>query len=64
MLAGRAVWGVVTAVLMGVGGKSFTFALFIAEAFVNALPGILLQLVLIPGIMIILHRTRLIKFNK
>lgn len=64
MLAGRAVWGVVTAVLMGVGGKSFTFALFITEALVNAIPGIVLQLILIPAIMVILHRTRLIKFNK
>lgn len=64
MLAGRAIWGVVTAILMGVGGKSFTFAFFIAEAFVNAIPGIILQLVLIPAIMVILHRTRLIKFNK
>ena len=64
MLAGRAVWGVASAILMGLGGKSFTFAIFITEAFVNAVPGIILQLVLIPAIMEILRRTRLIKFNK
>ena len=48
MLAGRVVWGVVTWFLFGMTGKSFTAAIFIAEAFVNAIPGIILQLILVP----------------
>ncbi len=51
MLAGRAVWGIAKAVLLGVGGKAFTFAAFIAGGFVDAIPGILLQLILIPALM-------------
>lgn len=63
MLAGRAVWGIIMSILMGIGDKPFTFAYFISEAFINAIPGIILQLVLIPSIMVVLDRTRLIKFK-
>ena len=50
MISGRVVWGIVKAVLLGVGGKSFTFNAFIAGGFIDSLPGILLQIVLIPCI--------------
>jgi len=56
MIAGRIVWGIAKAVLMGLGGKSFTFAAFIAGGFVDALPGIVIQLVLIPVIMKIVDK--------
>ena len=58
MLAGRAVWGIVTAILLG--SAKFTFTLFMTQAFVNAIPGITLQLVLIPSIMLLLRRARLL----
>lgn len=48
MVAGRVVWGAVSAVLYGIAGKSFTLALFFTEAFANAVIGIAIQLVLIP----------------
>ena len=51
MLSGRIVWGIAKTILMGIGGKSFTFALFITGGFIDALPGIILQLILIPLIM-------------
>lgn len=51
MLAGRAVWGVAQTVLLGLGGNGFTMQMFIAGAFATALPGIVLQLVLIPVVM-------------
>jgi len=38
--------------------------MFIAGAFLNAIPGIILQLVLIPSIMVILDRTKMIQFSK
>lgn len=47
MLCGRVVWGIVMA-LITLNGDGFTFAAFIAGAFANALPGIVVQLVLIP----------------
>lgn len=50
MLAGRVVWGIARAVLYGLGKAEFSFAIFISGAFVNAVPGIIIQLVLIPVI--------------
>ena len=47
MLAGRAVWGVAQTVLLGLGGNGFTMQMFIAGAFATALPGIVLQLLLL-----------------
>lgn len=58
MLAGRIVWGVVMSVLLGFG--EFTFAAFIAGAFAKAVPGIVLQLTLIPAIMVALGRAKLV----
>ena len=49
MLSGRVVWGIVMA-LITLNGGGFTMAAFVAGAFTNALPGILLQLVIIPPI--------------
>ena len=48
MLSGRIVWGIAKAVLLGVAGKSFTISAFITGGFVDAIPGIVIQLVLIP----------------
>ena len=57
MLAGRLVWGLVSILLYGVVGNAFTFQMFLAGAFVNAVPGIILHLVLIPAIMFALERS-------
>ncbi|MBR2590651.1 MAG: ECF transporter S component [Clostridia bacterium] len=48
MLGGRLVWGLAQIVLLGIKGEHFTFAAFLAGGFVNAFPGIILQLILIP----------------
>ena len=48
MVAGRLVWGVAQMAIMGLGGGSFPLSAFLAGAVTGALPGILLQLVLIP----------------
>lgn len=63
MLAGRVVWGIAQTFLLGVWGDGFTWQMFMAGAFLNAIPGIVLQLVLIPGIMIALNRTGLVPFH-
>ena len=64
MLGGRVVWGVVQAILLGVSGSGFTMSMFMAGAFLNAIPGIILQLVLIPVLMVALDRAGMIKFRK
>ena len=43
-------------ILLGLGGTAFTWEMFVAGAFLNAIPGILLQLVLIPTVMMGLQR--------
>jgi len=48
MLLGRVVWGVVQSLILSVNGSSLTFAAFIASAFTNAIPGIILQLIVVP----------------
>lgn len=61
MLLGRVAWGAAQLILLGIKSSVFTWQMFLAGAFVNAIPGIVLQLVLIPGIMSMLH---LIKKSK
>ena len=52
MITGRIVWGVVMYVLMQTLGQTFTWQLYITGAFVNAIPGIILQILLIPAIVL------------
>ena len=51
MLSGRIVWGIVDFFLLGLLGKSLTFSMFLSAVFLSSLPGILLQLILIPLLM-------------
>ena len=59
MIAGRVVWGIVRMILAGLSGGSFTWALFIAGAVTNAIPGIIMHLVLIPLLVIVMDRAGL-----
>ena len=59
MLAGRAVWGVVSVVLHGLGGTPFTFQMFLAEAFINAALGIAFHIAIIPPVVLALRRAGL-----
>lgn len=64
MIAGRIVWGIVQMILLGVNGQAFTLQMFIAGAFLNAIPGIVFQLIFIPALMLSLHKIGLVKFHK
>ena len=59
MIAGRVVWGIVRLLFAGLTGAPFTWALFLAGALTNALPGILLQLILVPVIVLAMERAGL-----
>lgn len=63
MIAGRIVWGLMMALLMGIKGNTFTFQAFISGAVLNAIPGIIIQLILIPAIMVALDRAKLVPFR-
>ena len=54
MLTGRVVWGIVECLLLGLA--KFTWAVFVAGAFTGAIPGIILQLILIPAIVMALRK--------
>lgn len=64
MVVGRVVWGAAEVVLLGLGGQAFTWELFLSGALLTAIPGIILQLVFIPALMIALDRTGLVPFSK
>lgn len=63
MLAGRLVWGAVRVVLTGAGGVAFTWAIFFSNAFFTAIPGIILQLIFIPAMMVALGKAKMIPFH-
>lgn len=64
MLAGRAVWGVVEVLLLGIGTDGFTMEAFVAGALLDSIPGIIIQLILIPLIMVLLHKAKIVHFKK
>lgn len=63
MTAGRIVWGIASAVCVGLGGESFTFAAFIAGAVTNAIPGIIVQIVLVPVLIMLIDNPKILKMR-
>ena len=59
MIAGRIVWGIVRGILAGLSGNSFTWAMFIAGAVTNAIPGIIMHLALVPVLVMLMDRAGL-----
>ncbi len=64
MVSGRVVWGIVQCLLLGLGENGFTLTAFLSGAILKAIPGIILQLVLIPAVMLVLGKTHLVHFNE
>ena len=58
MVAGRLVWGVAQMVILGLSGGSFPLSAFVAGAVTSAIPGIVLQLVLVPLLVRALEKAR------
>jgi hypothetical protein len=63
MLVGRIIWGVAMFICLGINGNSFTFGTFLAGAFTNAIPGIIIQIVLIPVIVMMLDNPKIINLE-
>ena len=59
MLTGRIVWGLAQTLLLLGNAKPFTLTLFLTNGFLHAIPGIILQILLIPTLMLILTKSRM-----
>ena len=62
MIAGRLIWGAAMFICVGSGGGNFTFAAFLAGAVTNAIPGIILQIILVPAIVMLLDNPKINPF--
>lgn len=63
MVAGRIVWGIAQLLFLGIDGSTFTWQMFLTGALISAVPGIILQLVLIPAIMVTLKRAGMVSLH-
>lgn len=59
MVIGRIVWGIVSIFIYGVSGTGFSWQIFIGGALLNAIPGIVLQIILIPALIYALEKSGL-----
>ena len=60
MVAGRLVWGLVKFLLAGLQGTEFNLSIFLSGAITTAIPGIILQLILIPVLVVVMERTNML----
>ena len=60
MIVGRLVWGASMLVCTGIQGADFTLSAFLAGAILDALPGIVLQIVLIPVLVMVLEHPKVL----
>ena len=56
MVLGRLVWGLARTALAGVGGDPFTLKLFLTNGFINAVPAVALQLLVVPVLVVAAFR--------
>lgn len=60
MLAGRIVWGLAMVAIAGLSEVTFGWSVFVTGAFLNAIPGIVVHILLIPMIILALRKTGLL----
>ena len=63
MITGRVVWGSIMFICMGLTGGDFGFSAFLAGAVTNAIPGIILQLILVPILVMVLGKAKIGVYN-
>ena len=56
MISGRIIWGCVAMLIYGITQSPFTWRMFLGNSILNAIPGIVVQLVLIPIIILALEK--------
>ena len=63
MILGRVVWGAVSILIYGIQGNAFSWQIFMGGALLNAIPGIILQIVLVPVLVMALQRLGVMNLN-
>ncbi len=63
MIVGRLIWGAAMFSLVGIKGGSFTFSAFLAGAITNALPGIIVQIIVIPILVMVLDSPKILRLG-
>ena len=64
MVAGRLMWGIVSMLIYGIQGNVFTWSIFLGGAVLNAIPGIILQIILIPVLVMAIEKTGVIRSDE
>ena len=64
MLGGRVVSGIADALLLSMAGKPYGFAAFLSGTFAEAVPGIVVQIVLLPVIVLAMERAKIFQREK
>ncbi|MBR4727312.1 MAG: ECF transporter S component [Clostridia bacterium] len=59
MIGGRLVWGAARYIMAGLSGSTFGMQAFLAGALTNAIPGIILHIVIVPAVVIAFRRAKL-----
>lgn len=63
MISGRVVWGFASMIIYGITQSAFTWQMFLGGALLNAIPGIIVQIVLIPLIILTLEKSGVMNSN-
>lgn len=63
MISGRIAMAVAKIILLSISANGYTFAAFLSGALINAAPGLVIQLILIPLIMVALYKAKLIPLS-
>lgn len=58
MLAGRLCWGIARVIMTAAGKYAFTWKAFMTGAFLNAVPGIVLQIIIVPLVVFAVEKFR------
>ncbi len=63
MCVGRIAWGIAMYICMSINGNAFTVSAFLAGAVTNAIPGIIVQIALIPVIVMLIENPKIRKVS-
>ena len=63
MISGRLIWGAAMFIFVGASGGNFTLTAFLAGAITNAIPGIIVQIALVPLLVMLLDNPKILKMR-